>query len=353
MMACSGAAGTEEVAQPLCDNTTAVCPCPGSPIVIDVAGDGVELTSLRDGVKFGLRPGTTGSVSWTSIDSDDAWLVMDRNGNGAVDDGSEMFGNFTLQPPLQQGEQQKNGFRALALLDANRDGSVDKLDPEFEQLRLWRDIDHDGISLPDELFALPALGVEGLSVEYSPSTVVDQHGNRFVYRAAVDPAPGSTVGMTAWDVWLVGTRPVRTSDAPAALRSAFYTELCETADLIPDLRPSILVAPPPTVRLNDCFGFSWRTRNIGTGAADSHHWAVYLNGQELRTQGTAGRIGANGYADFGAVICPPYHPYNINFVSVYVNTPDPPPPAPPVGNGSLVEISYTNNFVSAAFSAAD
>ncbi len=205
LIACTGSPEVAATTQPLCDYNDPCCP--GSPVIIDVAGNGIQLTSWQDGVDFRLRPGLGESrLAWTALGTDDAWLVLDRNGNGTIDDGSEMFGNFTLQATPREGER-RNGFAALALLDANHDGVVDAKDPAFADLRLWQDRNHDGIAQEDELFALPVLGVAGISVKYTATSAVDMYGNRFRYTSVVYPAPGARVGMMAWDVFLTGTQP--------------------------------------------------------------------------------------------------------------------------------------------------
>jgi hypothetical protein len=175
--------------------------------LIDVAGDGFRLTSWADGVEFAPSPGFHPSArAWTEPGSDDAWLVLDRDGNGVISDGSEMFGNATPQPQPADGTL-RNGFLALAQYDDDRNGTIDETDAVFAELRLWQDADHDGLSQPWELHALPYLGVAGISLVYVEAREVDQHGNSFRYKAAVYGSPGSSVGMTAWDVWLVGVRP--------------------------------------------------------------------------------------------------------------------------------------------------
>lgn len=174
--------------------------CESTPIVIDVRGDGYALTSAAGGVAFDLDSnGAAEGLSWTAAGSDDAFLVLDRNGNGTIDDGRELFGNYTPQPRTSR----PNGFLALAELDATRDGLVDARDAQFAALRLWTDRNHDGYSQSDELQTLDAAGLTALHLEYKESKKTDEHGNRFGYRAKVDDTHGTGVGRWAWDVILV------------------------------------------------------------------------------------------------------------------------------------------------------
>lgn len=114
------------------------------PLTLDLDGDGLETVPINAAAPILFDLGAQGvktSVGWVS--PDDGFLVMDRNGNGTIDSGAELFGDAT---PLDAGGRAVNGFAALADLDGNLDGKVDVMDAKFANLRVWKDANQDGIS---------------------------------------------------------------------------------------------------------------------------------------------------------------------------------------------------------------
>jgi hypothetical protein len=189
--------------------TTCYCN-PNSPIILDLSGNGFELTNVAGGVKFDISgSGNVVQMGWTARGADNAFLAL-PGADGLVHNGKELFGNFTPQPPSAN----PNGFAALAVYDdpkngGNGDGIIDSRDAIFSSLRLWIDANHDGICQPEELHTLPSVGVNSLSLKYKQSDKTDQYGNLFRYKAVVDPDnPSATpVGRIAYDVFFVSLPP--------------------------------------------------------------------------------------------------------------------------------------------------
>ncbi len=138
-------------------------------------------------------------VQWVKPGGDEAFLAIDRNGNGIVDNGGELFGVGT--PLVFEGTNAPNGFVGLAQYDSielggNDDGYITKDDAIWSALRLWRDINADGISTRDEMLTPERLGITSFET-------IPKFGKRY------DPA-GNIIPYWAWAA--TTGRPKRASD---------------------------------------------------------------------------------------------------------------------------------------------
>lgn len=175
--------------------------CYGSPLILDLQGKGVALTSPEGGVKFPPGPGASAvQIAWTDPQGGNGWLVLDRNGNGLVDDLSEMFGAITPQPESAT----PNGFSALAVFDSqanggNGNGAIDIGDAVFKRLRIWVDANHDGKSQRGELFTLSEVGVISLGLDFARTAINDRFSNDYRYSSVSVDVLGSRA---VYDVFL-------------------------------------------------------------------------------------------------------------------------------------------------------
>ena len=154
--------------------------CSSSPLVLDLAGDGILTTSLFSPVVFDLfGNGIPVRTGWTNEDSEDAFLWTDLNGDGVVTNGRELFGDSTRRP---DGTMASNGFEALKIYDGldsggNGDGRISGRDAFWTFLRLWIDRNHDGITDAGETYDLADFGIEEIQLSYREDADVDGSGN--------------------------------------------------------------------------------------------------------------------------------------------------------------------------------
>ena len=160
------------------------------PLVLDLAGNGINLTGVDDGVEFDIR-GDGKKMRTAFIQGDDAFLFLDKNGNGVADCGKELFGD-------QNGAA--NGFAELAKYDMNNDGVIDEHDEIYAQLRLWQDINRDGACDAQEVMTLLEAGVRAISLAYQNIKEEDGKGNALAQVAGFTRLDGSSG--RAYDVLL-------------------------------------------------------------------------------------------------------------------------------------------------------
>ncbi len=199
------------------------------PLALDLDGDGIETTAISASSRVvfdhdgdGIRTGS----GW--LKGDDAWLVLDKNANGRIDNGSELFGVDTV---MSNGRKASDGFAALANLDRNHDGIFNSLDPKYSQVQIWRDLDQDGISDVGELQSLDAAGIASISLATTIKTTRLDSGNVQTATASYTRADGSA-GLVA-NLDLVSNPFYR----------AFSSTISRTSDavLLPDLHGSGMV----------------------------------------------------------------------------------------------------------------
>jgi len=180
----------------------------GSPIILDLDDNGFDLTGLLNSVQFDMdSDGFPNELGWTSAGTRDAFLALDRNRNGQIDNGAELFGN---QTPLSIGHKADNGFVALAEFDrpalgGNGDRRITAKDAIWVSLLVWVDSNHNGRSEANELESLDRAGVVRLETRYHLSRRKDRHGNlfRFVSKAWHEDKKGKVRPQKVYDVFFV------------------------------------------------------------------------------------------------------------------------------------------------------
>ena len=170
-----------------------------SPLVVDLDGDGIETLGSGVGIYFDHdNNGFSEDTGW--VGKDDGLLVRDINGNGQIDNGTELFGNNTL---LSNGEKAKNGFEALKELDSNNDNVFDPNDAAWNEVKVWKDGNSNGIVDDGELLTMEQAGITGVDLNYVDHNYrddhSDEHGNTCKQESTFSKADGSTGQVS--DIW--------------------------------------------------------------------------------------------------------------------------------------------------------
>ena len=287
------------------------------PLVLDLDGDGIETTSTRNGsvILFdhdgdGIKTGT----GW--VKPDDGWLVLDRNGNGAIDSGRELFGVNTIK---SNGQLAKDGFDALKDLDLNHDNKIDSIDDVFANLRIWRDLNQDGVSQGNELSTLGDNSITAINI--NSTAVRNDLGNGNIQTAAgsftrsngTTGIAGETSESTAGNLDLLVSTFYRqftthipltdqAKSLPSLRGSGQVRDLNEAISLSTDLGETVTIYTQQTTRQDqfnqlDRFIDQWANTSEMKSLKEQAN-ALASSGVKLTYQLEGLTIGSQAYEDF-------------------------------------------------------
>jgi hypothetical protein len=167
-----------------------------SPLVVDFSGKGIDLSSPEQGVAFDITgDGWFRQISWPTSPLN-AFVALDRNGDGVIDTVHELFGDNTVGP---DGQRSANGFLVLQKYDQNRDGFIDAQDEVYSRLRLWTDLNRNGKSDAGELRTLEQAHVKKFALVYDTKLARDRYGNEVRERSFAVMNSGATTPV--YDLW--------------------------------------------------------------------------------------------------------------------------------------------------------
>ncbi|MCF5826569.1 calcium-binding protein, partial [Pseudomonas syringae] len=205
-----------------------------SPLILDLNGDGVKTLGLSDTVYFDHNgDGFAEKTGW--VGKDDGFLVWDRNQNGEIDNGGELFGSFSK---LNNGTNAANGFLALQELDSNNDGKINSTDKSFSLLKVWKDGNSNGVVDNEELFTLTEAKVTELSTQYKNINSTDSNGNQALQAGSYTTSYGNSLQLT--DIWFVTNQALTINlDTTTISENASKVPNLLGMGTVPDLRLAI------------------------------------------------------------------------------------------------------------------
>lgn len=167
------------------------------PLALDLNGDGkIGISPASNGGAYFDHNGDGVSHKSSWINKEDGILAYDRNGNGNIDDGGELFGNFTQIKDKESNQRlAKDGYEALKEFDSNNDGLIDKNDDKFKDLKIWQDANSNGISDEGELKSLDELGIASLSLNHNEVNEDLGGGNTLTLKGSYTKTNGQTMLM--------------------------------------------------------------------------------------------------------------------------------------------------------------
>ncbi|MCM1159578.1 MAG: hypothetical protein NC300_12950, partial [Bacteroidales bacterium] len=203
---------------------------PVDPLIFDLDGDGVETVSVKNGVNFDFdNNGFAEKIGW--VGADDGLLVRDLNQNGRIDNGGELFGDWTA---VAEDVNAVNGFEALKAFDENGDGVIDFHDGIYGELRIWQDKNLNGAVDEGELMSLQTAGISAVSLDYNTINETDGQGNAHTQQGYYIKSDGSAALVE--DVWFDKDAADTVATGPS--EDMVFLEETEAVRRLPDITGS-------------------------------------------------------------------------------------------------------------------
>ena len=262
------------------------------PLALDLDGDGIETVGERpDGTSVLFDHDGDGIATGTGwLQPDDGWLALDLNGNGTIDNGTELFGADTF---LKNGTRAPDGFTALREQDANGDGFINASDAVFANLRIWRDLNQDGISQTEELTTLTDNGITSIGVTATTNHADLGNGNVQTAAGTFTRSDG-TIGMSGDTEYtaanldlLVKTFDRQFTDTIALTDQAKALPQLHGAGQVRDLREAVSLSPDLGNWVQGYMQQTTRTGQIGMLDGFIEKWANTSDFKSLRQQADA------------------------------------------------------------------
>lgn len=163
-----------------------------TPLAIDLNGNGIQTLPSNLEIAFDFY-GNNAPIQTGWIHSDDGLLVWDKNNDGVINNGNELFGDNSL---LLDNSKAEDGFSALSILDSNTNGLIDTYDAPWSELKIWQDKNSDGISQKNELFTLNDMGINSIELNTSQINYYDKNGNFHKLGSSVNWSNGNKTQIT-------------------------------------------------------------------------------------------------------------------------------------------------------------
>lgn len=154
-------------------------PCCWTPLVVSFDGSPIRFETAGAAAFDISGQGACLSTDWPT----QPWLALDRDGDGSIGSGRELFGSGTI---MTTGVRASHGFEALAEFDVDRDGKITAADPIFHELVLWSDHDSDRRGALAELVPVAQAELIAIDLGFGRRYDCDERGNCGVERSAFE-----------------------------------------------------------------------------------------------------------------------------------------------------------------------